>query len=85
MREQYVGAPPDVVLALKRIGAALNELTVLDQQSVIEMLVVRHVFRRAYPDEEKLLEVLSEVLSTIVQTSKLSLQETRAHERKNKG
>jgi len=80
-RDEYVGVPPDVRMALKRITHELNSLTVLDQESLLQMLVARHVLHKAFPDKEKALKTLAEICAGIIEITKISMEETRV--RKN--
>ena len=82
MKDQFLNVPPDVLPVVDRIVKELGKLTVLDQQDVLAMFVVRHVIRRAHPSAAKVSIVLAEVLATIVTATNSAMEEN--HVRKNK-
>ena len=71
--EEFQGVPPDIQPVLNQVIRSLNRLTVLDQERVLEMLVARHIMRKAYPDENKIIDVLADTLENIVATINASL------------
>ena len=73
VRDEFHGVPPDVQPVLDQLIKSLNRLTVLDQEQIIEMLVARHIMRKAYPDKNKVIDVLADMLGNIAATVKTSL------------
>jgi hypothetical protein len=80
MTEEFRGVPPDVRPVLDQLIRSLNRLTVLEQEQVLELLVVRHVVRRAYPEQGKIIDVLGDMLANIAATIRTSLEESRARQ-----
>jgi hypothetical protein len=74
--EEIHGVPPDVRPVLDQMIRSLNRLTVLDQEQVLEMLLVRHIMRKAYPDKNKVIDVLADMLGNIAAGVKTSLDIT---------
>lgn len=80
MTEEFHGVPPDIRPVLDQLIRSLNRLTVLDQEQVLEMLVVRHVIRRAYPEPDKIIDVLGDMLTNVAGMIKTSMEESRARQ-----
>jgi len=80
IREEIRGVPPDIRPVLDQLIRSLNRLTVLDQEQVLEMLVVRHVIRRAYPEPDKIIDVLGDMLTNVAGMIKTSMEESRARQ-----
>lgn len=75
MKDQFINVPPDVLPVVNRIVSELNKLTVLDQQDVLAMFVVRHIVRRSHPEAVKVSAVLAEMLASIVAATSKAVEE----------
>jgi len=81
MKDEFHNVPPDVAPSLTGIVKLLSNLTMLDQQKVLEILVVRHIMLRAYPDGEKVRDILLDVIVCIGEVTQKAMEEN--YERKN--
>lgn len=75
--DEFIGMPPDVLAAVKKIIVQLETLTLIEQQYAIEMLAVRHILHRSYPSKGRAIDLLEDMILTIVQTTKGSMEETQ--------
>ena len=76
MKEEWHGVPEDVRPILEKIISELGKLTVLEQESVLEMLATRHIVRRAYPDKSKIKVIFTDMVVNILDMIKISAVET---------
>jgi len=76
--DEFIGMPPDVLVVVKKIVSQLEKLTLIEQQHAIEMIAVRHILHRTYPFRDRAIDLMGEMIETIVLTTKGSMEETRS-------
>ena len=81
MKDEFRNVPPDILPVITGIVSLLNKLTVLDQEDVLEILMVRHIMRRAYPDGNKVREIMLDVIMSIGEVTQKAMEEH--YERQN--
>lgn len=59
---------------LEELDKVLNKLTLVEQQTAIELLATRHIMRASYPDMEKIPVILRGVIKHIGQFTEQAVE-----------